>query len=351
MLRDKRFTVDRRKAGFKPPLLQRWLARALDLEADSLVTVDDPEHNRLRVLVHQAFTPRTIDKLAGWIEDVTRQLLDAAARKDQVDLIADFALPLPLTVISEMLGVPEEQRLEFRALVSDLFKFSTAGANIVSMAVSGYRLRRYIGKLIDLRRRAPDDGLITALITAEASGDRLTEAELMLMVLLLLLAGHETTVNLIGNGMLALLHNPDQLEQLCSRPELAGQAVEECLRFAPPVEYGMPRHALADVQMGNVTIRRGDQVIALLSAANRDDSAFPNADRLDITREANRQITFGVGLHFCLGAPLARMEGTIAFRGLTQRFPNIALAVPQKDLEWWNIAGLRGLKELPVRLR
>ena len=350
MLRDERFTVDPRKAGLKMPIWRRWAARALGMDGDSLVGVDDPEHYRLRSFVHKAFTPRTVDRLAAWTEKVTHQLLDEAARKGSVDLIADFALPLPLTVIAELVGVPDKERQEFSALVSHLFNFASPRINIISMMASGYRLKRYLDALIELKRRNPDDRLLSTLLAAEESGDRLTHAELLSMVLLLLFAGHETTVNLIGNGMLAFFDNPEQFEHLRGRPELVEQAVEELLRFAPPVEYGVPRHAVSDVQMGDVTIPRGDRAIALLSAANRDERIFENADRLDVTREKNRQITFGLGLHFCLGAPLARREGAIAFRALAQRFPNLSLDVPRGDVEWWNIAGLRGLKKLPVRL-
>lgn len=351
MLKDERFSVDKRRAGFAEPRLQRWVSRLLGMDGDSLVSVDDPEHYRLRNLVQRAFTPRTIDKLQGWIDTTANRLLDAAIEKNDIDLIAEFALPLPLMVIAELLGVPDAERNEFSGLMSDLFNFAMPRANVLSTALSGYRLRRYLGKLIELRRRNPDERLLSAMIAAEESGDHLTEAELTVMLLLLLFAGHETTVNLIGNGMLALLENPEQFALLREQPQLAASAVEELLRFAPPVEYGMPRYALADIQIEDTVIPRGAEVIALLSAANRDERAYVDPDSLDITREKNRHATFGFGAHFCLGAALARMEGTIALRALAQRCPDIALTNASTKLEWWSVAGLRGMKKLPIQLR
>jgi cytochrome P450 PksS len=201
-----------------------------------------------------------------------------------------------------------------------------------------------------VKRADPDDGLISALVAAEQAGDRLSPDELVGTVFLLLLAGHETTVNLIGNGVLALLDHPGELARLVADPGLAAGAVEEVLRLTNPVEHGVVRLAREDVELGGVVIPAGSRVIALLSSANHDETQFPEPERLDITREPNRHLAFGFGIHFCLGAPLARLEGTAAFAALARRFPAIALAVPRDQLRWRPANGFRGLRDLPVRL-
>jgi cytochrome P450 PksS len=212
-------------------------------------------------------------------------------------------------------------------------------------------LIRFLNELIDLRRTQPDDALITALIQAEEAGDRLDREELVGMVFLLLLAGHETTVNLIANGTLALLEDPEQLQLLHSRPALIRTAIEELLRFTNPVEHGVVRFATADLEVAGVTIPRGSTVMAMLSSANRDETVFASPDRLDLTRDPNRHVAFGIGAHYCLGAPLARMEGAIAINGLIQRFPILRMAIAREEIRWRpSIAGFRGLTALPVTL-
>jgi cytochrome P450 PksS len=353
VLKDPRLTVDRRNVGYKTPTLQRWVMGAMGMDGGGMVGVDGAEHSRLRGLVAKAFTPRAIESLQTWIAEMTEDLLDKAAaksaREGQVDLIAELALPLPLNVISEMVGVPEAERWEFAKLVNLMFNFAAERPNLVAMATAGFRLRRYFSRLITLKRRQPDDRLLCELMKVEEAGDKLSENELAGTILLLLFAGHETTVNLIGNGVLALLDRPDQIKLLHERPDLAASTVEELLRFAPPVEYGVVRYATEDLMLADTIIPKGDGVIALLSAAGRDERAFDHPNTLDITREKNRQITFGMGHHICLGAPLARMEGVIAFRALARRLPTMELAVPRDRLEWWHAGGLRGLKTLPVR--
>lgn len=352
-LKDPRLTVDRRNIGYKTPLLQRLVMGAMSMDGGGMVGVDGAEHSRLRGLVAKAFTPRAIEKLQIWITEMTEELLDKAAEKSakegQVDLIAEFALPLPLNVISEMVGVPVAERWEFAKLVNLMFNFAAEKPDLLAMGTASFKLRRYFSRLIALKRREPDDRLLTELMKVEEAGDKLTENELAGTILLLLFAGHETTVNLIGNGMLALFDRPDQMTLLHEHPELAASTVEELLRFAPPVEYGVVRYATEDMMIGDTAIPRGDGVVVLLSAAARDERAFKDPNTLDITREKNKQITFGLGHHICLGAPLARMEGVIAFNALAKRLDKMELAVPRDQVEWWNAAGLRGVKTLPVR--
>ena len=213
-----------------------------------------------------------------------------------------------------------------------------------------YRLMGFLESLLKLRRHEPDGGLITALVAAEQAGDSLSPDECLAMLFLLLFAGHETTVNLIGNGMLALIDNPEQLTALIGQPMLAESAVEELLRFTNPVQFGASRVALVDLELGGVTIKKGNVVVAMLSSANRDESVFASPESLDISRSPNRHLGFGLGIHFCLGAPLARMEGRIAFNKLLARFPNIRLAVPRDSIRWRASPVFRGLKSLPVYL-
>jgi len=351
VLKDPRFVNDRRNLG-EGGDLPWWMPRAMRVMSNTMVSLDDPAHARLKSLVHKAFTPRMIEGLAGRVERIANELLDRAEKKGAVDLVAEFALPLPMTVISEMLGVPEKERPKFRHYISNLLD---APPSNVARLLTGIRNNRrmigYLDKLIAHRRANPDDGLITALVTAEQAGDRLTGDELTGLVFLLLLAGHETTVNLIGNGTLALLENPDQLALLRSDPALVKPAVEELLRYTNPVEHGVMRFAREDVELSGVTIPKGDTVVGMLSSANRDETVFENAEELRIARDPNRHLAFGIGMHFCLGAPLARMEGAIAFNALVQRFPDLRLAVAPKEIRWRSGApNFRGLKALPVHL-
>jgi cytochrome P450 PksS len=293
-----------------------------------------------------------IENLTARVEQLVNELLDAAAKKSHVDLIADLALPVPLTVISEMLGVPEKDRMLFRnmmgRLAEDLGTASLTGF-ILSYPLS-LRLERFFRDLVKLRREQPGDDLTSALIRAEEEGDRLDEEELISMIFLLLFAGHETTVNLIGNGTLALLENPEQLQKLREQPELIDSAIEELLRYANPVGQPAPRFAREDLEIAGHKLPKGSAVMPLLPSANRDEAAFENADRLDIARSPNRHVAFGYGIHYCLGAPLARLEGRIAILNLVRRFPELRLAVPREKLVWRKNLGLHGLKALALHL-
>ena len=353
VLKDRRFVNDRRKLGNGGRDLTAawWMPRVFRAFLNSMVMVDDPDHRRLRDLVHKAFTPRRVEQMAARIEAISHELLDALAGQPVVDLIAGFALPLPLTVISDMMGVPPADRFKFHKWSVE-FIDSTADhpLGMLRNVPSAFAMQRFFKQLIDLRRRQPAGDLITALVQAEDQGDRLNEDELIAMLFLLLLAGHETTVNLIGNGILALLQHRDQLEKLQANPALMESAVEELLRFTNPVQQIAPRYALETVELHGRVIPRGGMVMLGIAAANWDDTVFAHPEQLDITREPNRHVAFGLGTHYCLGAPLARLEGQIALRVLLERFPNMQLAIPAQAIQWRTAVALRGLKALPLRL-
>jgi cytochrome P450 PksS len=329
----------------------RWVPRSFRILAKTMVTTDDPDHARLRTLVHKGFTPSMIERMAGRVQEISDELLAKLEGRETVDLLSEFALALPMIVISEMLGVPAAQRAKFRRFMLHLLDGPPAGImRLITGLANNVRMIRYLDGLIDLRRAEPDDGLITALVAAEQSGDRLSQDELVGMVFLLLLAGHETTVNLLGNGVLALLDNRDQLEKLRANPGLIKPAIEELLRYTNPVQHSIMRHAKEDLEIGGVKIAKSEQVILMLAAANRDEAAFADSETLDIAREPNRHLGFGLGIHFCLGAPLARMEGSIALNALLRKFPDIMLAIPRDQVKWRRNSLLRGLASLPVRL-
>jgi cytochrome P450 len=332
--------------------LKGWAPGLLATLQETMVTTDDPDHRRLRDLVHLAFSPRRVEQMTRRIEEITSGLLDHAARKRRIDLIADVALPLPLTIISEMLGVPDDQRLNFHSWSAGFLEIG-AGASPLKMLTqipNGIRLKRFFEKLIARRRTDPQDDLISALVRAEANGDCLTEREVLSMIFLLLLAGHETTVNLIGNGMLALIEHPDQMRKLREHPGLIETAVEELLRYCNPVEHGNVRLALEDLELGGHRIPKDSIVVLLLASANRDASVFDEPDRLEIERNPNRHLGFGFGVHYCIGAQLARIEGRIAIQQLVLRFPDMRLAVPRAQLRWGDTLAVRGLERLPIDL-
>lgn len=351
LLRDPRIANDRRNLGDggKGPLERWWMPSIMKLFLGSMVMKDPPDHRRLRNLVQKAFTPAMVDRLTGRVEQITEELLDAASGRPVIDLVADLAMPLPLTVISEMLGVPEAERMKFRALIGKVLDPD-------SMNLKGFvlnyrnmvRLNRFLRELVQLRRTQPGDDLVTALVQAEEGGDRLGEDEMVSMVFLLLFAGHETTVNLIGNGVLALLQRPEQLQLLRERPALIDSAIEELLRFTNPVGTVAPRFVREDLEVGGVHIPKGSTLTLLLASANLDETAFADAGRLDITRSPNRHVGFGFGAHYCLGAPLARIEARVAIPALLQRFPDLRLAEPGQTPRWRANMGLRGLESLPL---
>lgn len=326
-----------------------WVPKVFKSLQNSMVLMDDPGHRRLRDLVHIAFTPRRVEQIAGRVGQITDHLLDQMAAKGRVDLIADFALPIPLTVISDMMGVPEDDRLRFHRWSAKFLEVAAGDPiTVLRQFPNGLRMQRFFEKLIRLRRIDPRDDLLTALVNAESGGDRLSEDELLSMIFLLLLAGHETTVNLISTGVLTLLEFPDQLRLLRAKPDLIDSAIEELLRYGNPVEHGNVRYAMDDLELAGYPIPKGSSLILLLASANRDETIFENPDSLDIMRYPNRQVGFGFGVHYCLGAPLARLEGRIAIQKLVQRFPDMRLAVPVDQLAWRPTTAVRGLKALPM---
>ena len=335
------------------PFLFRWFMRQLS-SFDIMMLKDDPEHRRLRGLVDKAFTPKMVAAVGPLIKSTTEDLLSKIAGKKQIDLVTDFARPLPIIIISEILGVPEQECLEFHHLTNTSFDMADmSGFRKVLMIPKMFKMMRLFKRLIKLRRKNPDDHLVTALINSYDEGDKLTDREILGMIFLLLFAGHETSVNLIGSGILALLQHPEQLKKLHDNPDLIETAVEELLRFSSPVVYGASRFPTEDVILSGIMIPKGTEVIGILSSANRDESVFKKPEQLDISRNPNKHIAFGAGNHFCLGVWLARSEGKIAINALLQRYPNIQLAVPAETLRWktGQTNALRGLKSLPIKLQ
>jgi cytochrome P450 PksS len=312
-----------------------------------MLELDAPDHTRLRGLVHQAFTPRLIEGLRERVQALTDELLDAAERRGRIDVIRDYAQPLPTTIIAEMLGVPARDRHRFQRWSNVVTSASTPWGLWKAMP---YMLAFliYVRKLVKTRRSAPADDLVSALVQVRESGDRLSEDELVAMIVLLLIAGHETTVNLIGNGVLALSRHPESWNQLRNDPSLIKSAVEELLRYDGPLETSTERFTREDVTIAGFTIPRGELVFAVLASANRDERQFDRPDALDLAREPNRHVAFGLGVHYCLGAPLARLEGQIAINTLLRRMPDLRLAVPAEALRWRPGLVLHGLKALPM---
>lgn len=315
-----------------------------------LLSANPPDHTRLRKLVSAAFTQRRVEALAPRIQAITDGLLDglaaAGAGGQPVDLVARFGYPLPFTVIAELLGVPVENRSEFRSWSAVAVNGSVYPADTYVAATTA--LVDYIRKLIAEKRAEPGDDLLSGLIAARDGSDRLSEDELTSMSILLLLAGHETTVNLLCNGTYSLLTHPDQLALLRAEPERIGDAVEELLRFDGPVQAPIPSVTTAPVEVAGVTIPAGELVLPALLAANRDGDRYPDADRLDITRSGMQHLAFGHGLHYCLGAPLARLEGRIGIGSLLRRFPDLRLADPAAEPARNPGLLMNGLAELPV---
>jgi cytochrome P450 len=317
----------------------------------SMLDRDPPDHTRLRGLVSKAFTPRVVEGLRPRVQQIVDDLLDGVQGAGTMDVIEDFAYPLPVIVICEMLGVPVADHERFKGWSLDLAR----GLDAIMLPPESEVSRRslaarqglagYFRELIAERRAAPRGDLLSALIAAEEAGDTLSEDELLATCILLLVAGHETTVNLLGNGTLALLRHPDQLRRLREEPGLIGTAVEELLRFDGPVQR-TARIPSADLAIGGCTIGKGEMVMPFIGAADRDPAQFPEPDRLDLGRADNRHIAFGWGIHFCLGAPLARLEGQVALGTLVRRLPRLALATDRP--EYRQSLTLRGLKALPV---
>jgi cytochrome P450 len=314
-----------------------------------MLDTDPPDHERLRALVSKAFTPRLIERMRPRVQAIADGLLDAVQDSGGMDLIDDYAFPLPITVIAELLGVPAEDRNNFREWSDAAVSGNASQEYLEEILIPHMQaFTDYLRALFEEKHANPRDDLVSALVQAEEAGDKLSEDELLGMVFLLLVAGHETTVNLIGNGVLALLQHPDQLRKLKDDPSLIKPAVEELLRYDGPVETSTERFAREDVDMGGTVIPRGEMVLVVLAAADHDPERFSDPDDLDITRTDNRHLAFGKGIHHCLGAPLARMEGQIAISTLLRRMPNLRLKGSSESLSWRLGMILRGLRGLPV---
>ncbi len=351
VLKDKRFAKDHFRALTPGQIARRpWVPSFFQPLTRNMLDVDEPDHGRLRALVSKAFTPALVAQMQGRIQALTDELLEAACRRKRFDLISDYAQPIPTTIIAEMLGVPAEDHGKFTRWTRTVVTADSSAWGEVLAIPSMWCFLRYIRKLVRLRRAEPRDDLVTALVQAEEAGEQLDEGELMAMIFLLLVAGHETTVNLIGNGVLALIQHPDQLQRLRDDPALIAPAVEELLRYDGPLEVATERFASEDITVAGVTIPQGSLVHASLASANRDDRQFEDPDTVDITREPNNHVAFGLGSHYCLGAPLARMESQIAINTLLRRARHLHLAKGFSALRWRKGLVLRGLEAMPMKV-
>jgi cytochrome P450 PksS len=349
VLKDDRFVKDRlnaltpKEAGRQP-----WVPAFAEPLTRNMLDVDDPDHTRLRGLVNRAFTPRRVEQIRDRIESLTEELLAAVRGRKRFDLIGAIAQPIPTTIIAEMLGVPVEDRGKFGRWSRRIVSADSSAAAMMLAIPNFWFFLRYIRRLVRVQQGETRDDMLGALVRAEADGERLNEDELLAMVFLLLVAGHETTVNLIGNGVLALMEHPEQMRMLRRDPSLIKPAIEELLRYGSPLKTATERYAREDVTVAGVKIPRGSLVLAVIASANRDERQFTNPDTLDITREPNRHLSFGMGAHFCLGASLARMEGQIAIATLLSNITKWRLAVAPRSLRWRRGLVLRGLEAMPV---
>jgi cytochrome P450 len=349
VFRDKRF-------GHGTHLLQQNnFRRPVEGRSRPFIMLDPPEHTRLRSLVNKAFTPRMVDRLEPRIQTIVDGLLDAALEQDTVDLMDAFAYSVPVMVISELLGVPREDMDSVKELSHVVARgvdpdFQHTPEEMKTRAKAFADFDEYFRGLAAQRRDNPRDDLLSGLVAVRESGSALSEGELLTTCILLYVAGHETTMDLLGNGTLALTRNPDQLAIFREDPSIAASAVEELLRYDPPTQMTR-RTALEDVELDGHLIRQGEQVVLMRGAANRDPAAFPNPDDLDLTRADNKHVAFDGGIHFCLGAPLARLEGRIAFTTLIRRAPHLELAIDESELRYRDNLVIRGLVDLPIRLK
>ncbi|KPI06229.1 Peroxidase [Actinobacteria bacterium OK074] len=349
LLSDPRLSKDLSTAG---PLFRRHTAEGTVARYDNsavskhMLRVDPPDHTRLRKLVGKAFTPRRVERLRPRVEAVSAQLLDAVEGRGEVDLVGEYAFRIAITVICELLGLPGDDQEQFRVWTQD---YNDTGHPERYTAAS-HAIAGYVTELIADKRRHPGDDLMSALIEASDAEDRLSSDELVATVFLLLSAGHETTVNLIANGMLALVDHPEQMSQLRGDPGLLPSAVEEFLRYDSPVNTSTYRYTTEPVTVGEVTVPEGEFVLVALASANRDPGRFTEPDRLDITRSAQGHVSFGHGIHYCLGAPLARQEAEVAFGDWLKRYGSIELAHPDEALTYRHSLLMRGPVALPLRV-
>jgi pimeloyl-[acyl-carrier protein] synthase len=324
--------------------------RAIKKAASSwMLQMDPPDHTRIRSLVNKAFTPKIVSEMHPDIESIANSLLDDVQKKGEMDVMQDFAFPLPVMVISDMLGVPRSDRDKFKHWSDGLVGALNPRREFIKVTRAGSaveELNQYLMPLVEERRKNPKNDLISLLVQAEEEGNKLTREEVLSNCILLLVAGHETTVNLIGNSVLSLLHHPEQLDLLKKQPELTESAVEEVLRFESPVQT-VRRVAGDDLELAGNKLKKEDFIMIFLGSANRDPEQFENADKFDITRKENKHLAFSEGIHYCLGASLARTEGRVAIQQLFNRLPNLKLA--SDKIEFKMPFALRGPRVLPVK--
>lgn len=345
-LTDPRLSSDVRDAA-DPRLMERLPTTERESMIRTMLRADPPDHTRLRRLVSKAFTARRVAELEPRVQAIADELLDAIVPAGRADLVEDFAVPLPVTVISELLGVPVSDRFDFQRWTDDMVLQGPQPPDPAKIEAAWQQMHGYLTALLDAKRAHPGDDLLSALIATHDDEQRLDRHELISMAFLLLVAGYITTVNLIGNGIAALLTHPEQLRMLREDPELLPGAIEEFLRYDGPVNPGIARFAREDLTIAGVAIPRGATVLVASAIADRDPARFADPDRLDVTRADNAHLAFGHGIHYCLGAPLARLEGRIAIGTALRRLPGLALAVPAEELRW-RPRVLRGPSRLPV---
>ena len=349
VLKDQRFGKDPRKAKTSEQMKnQPWVPSMFKPLTRNMLDLDPPDHTRLRGLVQKAFMPRLVENVRQRIQTLTEGLLVSVEPRGHMDLVHDYALLIPTAIISDMLGVPERDRLRFHQWSSAIVSSNSSRWGTLRAIPDVMAFVRYIRKLVKAKRAAPSDDLLTGLLKAEEAGDQFSDDEMLAMVFLLLVAGHETTVNLIANGILTLLQHPLPLRMLLKEPALITSAVEELARFNGPLETATERYAREDTVVAGIKIPRGELVFAVLASANRDDRQFKDPDRLELARAPNPHLAFGYGVHYCLGAPLARLEAEIAIGTLLRRIPDMRLATSTHELRWRPGLVLRGLESFPV---
>lgn len=353
VLRDDRRFVRDPALALSPETVEKFFEgsdpQVMAMTNNHMLNKDGEDHHRLRMLVSKAFTRPVIQRMRPRIHEIAQELLDGVQGRGQMELVSEYAFPLPIIVIAELLGIPSQDRDKFRAWSNAVV---TPALTEEAQQESARLLREFVAYMQDLvskRRENPGDDLLSGLIQAEEQGDRLNESELFSMLTLLIVAGHETTVTLIGNAVLALLRNPAQLQTVIDQPEAMVQAVEELLRYDSPVERALTRWMVEDVELAGQQMQRGDLIIAVLGSANRDEKRFEDPTGLDLARQPNPHLAFGKGAHYCLGAPLARLEAEIALNALFNHFPDLKLDIAPEELAWREVPLFRSLKQLPVR--
>jgi cytochrome P450 len=351
ILTDERFLRNRGRARGKGASPFPFpMPRPIAALTRSMIVEDDPEHRRLRNLVNRAFTPRAVGRLSGRVEDLSNELLDRLEAQTPFDLLERYARPIPTRVIAEMVGVPSESAEQFHQSLGVLTKGLSGFAVVKTLLWDLRGTTKFIRNLVKRKQEEPGDDILTGLIQAEEEGDRLSEDELVAMVFLLIVAGFETTLHLITNGVRLLLEHPDQLERLRADPDLWDSAVQEIVRHRGPIQTTKPQYATEDITLHDYTIQRGTAVMPMLGAANHDPRIFERPDEFDVARSPNNHLGFGLGRHFCLGRQLAVMETRIAIKSLVERYPGLRLAVDSSELEIAPMPGWHRHVSLPVAI-